>query len=1264
MTNDKSKSRVTRDAFLYMDPQGDPEKFAQCESCRFFMPGAEKCAPMNGQHVLAGWSCGNYGYGTPTDSQSITKSWTAEEAGLVKYHVRCQNCRFRSGRDWCSFFDDRNKEAPQVFDCDPNINFYGCCNAMKPPLIEHKADGGAIQLQSGGEAMSPPPTRFEEALSDLGVGSKTGPDVAPGPTRFDDALSDLGGFSKGTPSATPSPAPSPAPSPESTGPSAGEIAGSAAVTAGARILGSPVDLGVGFANAVADQVRGLPDLVGSLVGAKTPEEYLKAQREILEHPAINPANVPGGSAWLEHKAAEAGLPTVSTVHPQTTLGRIGQRALETGLAFAGPGAISKIPRLEAAQALMPGSVPANLAIGAGVGAAGEIAGETIGERYRPLAETLTGAAGAGTAGLLESGLRTLPTAARREATAQEAAIRRLGESQSDPDVVAAQLRQQLVSDAGPADTQAYFRHLLDRSDHLADLDTKNARDQLVRAQAGAMPAMTPETQGTLAQQAVEETRLPALRQMMQDHQQASQELQDAMQDFGGEEALGSPEEKAGALGSYGAQMREPLQAIYDSERKRLTQLRNAIDPEGTMGINPAAISDAVSAIRKDFSPDTFGGMENKFYNRVDGWGDLIPIEDAFRLRADINSRLRNVSDQAPQETRRLLTLKTGIDKSIDDAINGVASSEQQATAPLPAGGVSLAQRLAAIGIPELGPSFAADVARAYTDSPAAFAAAKRDPLGRGILETTDAGNVGLREATISDARGASGAPPGGSTDTPGGEIGSQELAPLTPEARQQFRDWNQQYAEMGRTFRGETPGQLHAVGKILQKGGAYDSYKLRDDEVPWVIAGKTAPPEAVDRFLAAAPPEAHASLDDAFAFSLRRAAQNPDGTLNIKAYQKWLNDNQDKLIRRPDLLNRFNTAAAAQERLNSINDALAAHQAAYPLNPGWGNAGILRQFWKAGPQGRVSMQKYLDITGGRPEALQAATDYAAYDFANRVIKNGEISPSAAQAWLTQHDQALSTIPGLKDRFADAASAKQTFEDVISQHQDQRDIFTKSVAGAFLGDDPQKAISRVFTGPTRTQNATILMKLTDAYQPAQEGVQRAAIDYIRRNFTGANAGMKFGNFVRDNKDVLNILFPNRNQLFDAIANDAEQGNLLQHAKSLGDRASSSRLSPWLVAFLSERAAEYAPHLLGHIPLPGMEFIAGVAGYAGTKAIQAGREKIAVRADQIFDQMLLDPQAMKDGLQAYDALIKGKPPIVMNRFIGRLAGQAIANSQAGP
>lgn len=1205
--------------------------------------------------------------------------------------------------------------------------------------------------------------------------------------------------------------------------------------------------------------------------------------------------------------------------------------------------------------------------------------------------------------------------------------------------------------ASPETTQTHLQRHLDDIDAMHAKAIETERQNAETARTAASPTLAPEEQGQLARSAVEAERAPAGAALAADEQGAARGVEATTGALGGKEAIGSTEERATAPALYGAQMRDPVQEAYLAERARLSQMREAIDPTGTMGMRPDAIKTAVKDVADNFHPDTFGGMENKFYDRIAGWGDLIPIEDAFRLRADINARMKNVMDHNPQEGVRLMTVKRGIDTALAEATSDVHAMEQagvvhQGMAPVaervetaapsvgstvftPTGRrmesqyevVDLAgqrapvvshdiegtsnpaypqelqprdrQRAASVaqirhmagdlqperlgasasvgeGAPLVGPdnvvesgngrliairqayqdnlnsarnyrewlsqqgydtgnmqmpvlvrrrtselsdadrlamvheanaptvasmgaaerasgdarkldhdllslyrgsavssadnrSFVREflrrvlspgeegqmvtgagtlslegerriqnalLQRAYGDSrlvaalaeagdenirsfggaladasgsmarlrteieagtapremdiasplaeasqTVATARSKGIPLGdvvaqqdafsqlspiaetilrqaygekfdkrvsrarlgdyldryaeearRQSVEPDLLGDVVTPERILSavgeeygkrktgqslgrnrpassqmlgdrvgenrvEARGPGdgargpgdaevGEPPG---QAPTADVVSlpkpeRQLTPLTQDARERFAEWNRDYAEMARAYRGETAGKLHAVGKILQKGGAYDSFRLADAEVPWIFTNGTGKVgrEALEKFLAVAPPEAAAALDDAFAFSLRRAAQREDGTLDLGKYRKWLDTREGALSARPELLDRFNTAARAQERLNDVRQNLAAHDASHPLNPGWGDSGVLRQFWKPGPQGGEAMRRYLEITGNRAEAVKAAEDFAALDFANRsgIVKNGAVDPRAAAAWIGQHQEALSAVPGLKDRFANAAEAQKRVDEAVGRHLEARNDFTKSVAGAFLQDDPDRAIARLFSGSDRTQKARTLMNLVASDKAATEGVQRAAIDHILQKHSGAPmAGAESGtltpqklqNFIAENRPVLDVLFPNgAAKNFDALAADLQRSQLSAGAKMPGGsdtaelmqrmgagKEHDSSIGPITAAVAAEHLGH---HLIGGIFGGPAGIIAATVGMRWMKGTQAAVNRLA---NETLDRMLLDPQFALDMRARVAAKSSAARTAIMHRLAQRAAQSAI-------
>ena len=149
-------TKLTRDAFLYMEPaenSADPDNFAQCQTCRKFVPQpeADRCIEL-GPNVKVGeqYSCGLYSgwpEGKPepqtvaghlvelqTAAASNAAGFTsAKAAGLVERPVRCQNCYyFDAARSGCILYSLLNDRFPSLFNLNPLVKPLGCCNAQVP----------------------------------------------------------------------------------------------------------------------------------------------------------------------------------------------------------------------------------------------------------------------------------------------------------------------------------------------------------------------------------------------------------------------------------------------------------------------------------------------------------------------------------------------------------------------------------------------------------------------------------------------------------------------------------------------------------------------------------------------------------------------------------------------------------------------------------------------------------------------------------------------------------------------------------------------------------------------------------------------------------------------------------------------------------------------------------------------------------------------------------------------------------------------------
>lgn len=128
--------KITRDAFLYLDPKAPKDAFAQCATCALYVAGAERCAILGpAQVVLPGDSCGLYVPGSPNPDLDTKALVTPEEAGLVHRQVRCENCVYLKA-EGCDLYWQLNKALPDVFDLDNDVDPQGCCNAQTPSGTE------------------------------------------------------------------------------------------------------------------------------------------------------------------------------------------------------------------------------------------------------------------------------------------------------------------------------------------------------------------------------------------------------------------------------------------------------------------------------------------------------------------------------------------------------------------------------------------------------------------------------------------------------------------------------------------------------------------------------------------------------------------------------------------------------------------------------------------------------------------------------------------------------------------------------------------------------------------------------------------------------------------------------------------------------------------------------------------------------------------------------------------------------------------------
>jgi hypothetical protein len=139
--------KIKRDAFLYMEPARIPQNdsFAQCVSCRMFVP-PKGCLILGSRVPVSAddGTCDLYIAWPPGEkpdkkavaeharqfAQGIPATFTPDQVGYTERQVRCENCTyFKKAAYRCGLYLELNKAMPAMFDLDPDVSEYGCCNA-------------------------------------------------------------------------------------------------------------------------------------------------------------------------------------------------------------------------------------------------------------------------------------------------------------------------------------------------------------------------------------------------------------------------------------------------------------------------------------------------------------------------------------------------------------------------------------------------------------------------------------------------------------------------------------------------------------------------------------------------------------------------------------------------------------------------------------------------------------------------------------------------------------------------------------------------------------------------------------------------------------------------------------------------------------------------------------------------------------------------------------------------------------------------------
>ena len=209
------------------------------------------------------------------------------------------------------------------------------------------------------------------------------------------------------------------------------------------------------------------------------------------------------------------------------------------------------------------------------------------------------------------------------------------------------------------------------------------------------------------------------------------------------------------------------------------------------------------------------------------------------------------------------------------------------------------------------------------------------------------------------------------------------------------------------------------VGAALAPGPTAGSFKMAESSVPGAIfsPGKAAA-ERVRAYLAAGGDRA--PLADYAAYSLRRAAQSSDGTLNSAAFDRWHAAHAEALSAMPDVAARFQSVRGAQ---NALDQAQATHVAARDAfersaaSHFLGDANPVQQVGRIlnSDSGEAQMRHLAALTARAP-AARAGLQKAVVDHIMGTLRNArsagdeaELSSAKFQAFFRKAEPALRQV---------------------------------------------------------------------------------------------------------------------------------------------------------------------------------------------------------------------------------------------------------------
>ncbi|MCB4770479.1 hypothetical protein LGR54_17865 [Ancylobacter sp. Lp-2] len=533
----------------------------------------------------------------------------------------------------------------------------------------------------------------------------------------------------------------------------------------------------------------------------------------------------------------------------------------------------------------------NATVGALAGGGGSIAGQLTPEPYRPLAELGGNLLGGGLGALAvntprmaaEAGTIGRDYAAPLSTTGQERiAAQSLRDAASDPSAVRGALDappSQLVPGSQPTTFQQTGDMGLGGLERIAMTRNPEAFMQRSAEQNAARQSAL----GSIQPDGSPEAVVNVLRQRLADIDTVTGDALNA--------ARTSARDQTAALGGvgtpegYGSTLRQMLTDAENATRARERGLWAAVDPDGTLALEATAIREEARKLSAGLprSAKPMEGEEAGIIGAASNYRDVMPFSEVTALRSRVSTEMRRELSQNGQTPvyARLVRLRGAIENALEGVVAGKAAQEAEAVA---AGQMRPEDTLIA-------------KIQGWTES--WRAGRVQAEMGLGLAE--GAGGYGASgPSAFSSASGTdwTGGRRPGKTARSQGVPGADELTPnFDAAALGRLREANDATKARAQTY------GIGVVAEALRRSGQQGPYNMPSAAVPsrFFRPGARGFEDMQALRTAANNPEAMVSIRDYAVSTLRRAAEEADGTLNPSKVATWRRQHADALRALPEI---------------------------------------------------------------------------------------------------------------------------------------------------------------------------------------------------------------------------------------------------------------------------------------------------------------------------------------------------------------------------